>query len=108
MDEPTSASMSLPTVQAGGHAGSRAPSPSNTPAPATATVGVPAAPASTAPPSSSAVPPPPASSSQLNGLEPPDVRASSLYLNRELSWLEFNARVLAAAESERSEERRVG
>jgi polyphosphate kinase len=33
-------------------------------------------------------------------VDAPDLRASTLYLNRELSWLEFNARVLAEAENE--------
>jgi polyphosphate kinase len=33
-------------------------------------------------------------------LEVPDLRAPVLYLNRELSWIEFNARVLAEAENE--------
>ena len=51
------------------------------------------APATTpwAPPSSSALP---------AAAEASDVVSSSLYLNRELSWLEFNARVLAESDSE--------
>src|SRR5258708_10704803 len=32
--------------------------------------------------------------------ETPDIRANALYLNRELSWLEFNARVLDESDSE--------
>jgi len=44
--------------------------------------------------STSASVPPPAST------ETPDLRAPSLYLNRELSWIEFNARVLAETENE--------
>jgi polyphosphate kinase len=31
---------------------------------------------------------------------PPDLRSAEFYLNRELSWLEFNARVLAEADSD--------
>ena len=46
------------------------------------------------------VPPPPVSASQLPPPDPLDLRAPALYLNRELSWLEFNARVLAESDSE--------
>ena len=52
------------------------------------------------PPSSSWPPASPVPSPLANGTENPDVRSPEFYLNRELSWLEFNARVLAEAESE--------
>jgi polyphosphate kinase len=53
-------------------------------------------PASSATPSPSSVVPAPLSTLPAE----PDLRSSTLYLNRELSWLEFNARVLAEADSE--------
>src|SRR2546427_6298285 len=69
----------------------------------------PASPVSTSTPAApsagaAVIPPPAPSQSQLAAVPPlsqePDLRSASLYLNRELSWLEFNARVLAEAESE--------
>ena len=76
------------------------PSSPHTAAAPTSTPGVPAvAPVSMVPSGvpvadrPSLVPTPPSA-------EPIDLRSPGLYLNRELSWIEFNARVLAEAESE--------
>ena len=44
--------------------------------------------------------PSPASVLPTASQEPPDIRSSIYYLNRELEWLEFNARVLAEADSD--------
>src|SRR5580698_6133415 len=51
-------------------------------------------------PSVAPLPTPPGSASQLPPADPLDLRSPALYLNRELSWLEFNARVLAECDSE--------
>src|SRR5580704_785966 len=55
----------------------------------------PAVSAQTTLPASDATPPPSLASGAV-----PDLRSDALYLNRELSWLEFNARVLAEADSD--------
>ncbi|MDP9151597.1 MAG: polyphosphate kinase 1 [Myxococcota bacterium] len=52
------------------------------------------------PPSRPAPTSPPGAGGASPSNEAPDLRSEALYLNRELSWLEFNARVLAEADSE--------
>jgi polyphosphate kinase len=59
-------------------------------------------PAQTGAPPSAATPGPSSVVSGSSGGSPetPDLRASEYYLNRELSWLEFNARVMSEADSD--------
>ena len=61
-------------------------------------VPAPHGPSSTSTPAAYSPPSPSSPSPAVS--ESPDLRSNTLYLNRELSWLEFNARVLADADSD--------
>ena len=85
---------------ASGPASSRESAATSTPnVPAVAPV-VPVAPVSMVPSNIPAAFPQSASAVPVVPADGPDLRSTSLYLNRELSWIEFNARVLAEAENE--------
>src|SRR5687767_4357200 len=80
------------------------PSGSSTPASPVVTPVTPVTPANPAPvtmvPSNIPAALPQSQSMIAASPETPDLRSTTLYLNRELSWIEFNARVLAEAENE--------
>ena len=78
-----------------------ATAPSAPPAMATAAPSaMPAMPASRPPLPPASTPVLATTTAVVPATEAPDFQSAALYLNRELSWLEFNARVLAEAESE--------
>ncbi len=95
---------STPAVDKGPASGQPPPAPVTSPHTVSVSSVVPAPVANPgymlAPVSGPALTPTPPSLAPPPPNDGPDLRSTTLYLNRELSWLEFNARVLDEAESE--------